>query len=243
MRIAAVLCVCACSSPTVANDAATNDASMNDAPPACDITGTWTGTIDNVAFPSGSGAIAFTLANASAPMGTVIFGNAPPPAPPTDPNAAYPPGFMLGQLQQPMPSQYVEGFVFTVQGGTFDGTRLQFGVVAEQVFEAWCALQTQIWGDGADGGAPYACLPPWNFFCNGQTQICVSTNPQNSSDTITYAQEKQDLCSPGGTCTCTATSCVAPTKVDITFDATCASSTLEGTIAGALGNHAVHLKK
>jgi len=145
-------------------------------------------------------------------------------------------------LQAPAPVDYVEGFVFTIEDGTFDGATAQFGVAAEQVFEAYCALQPETWADGADGGAPYACLPPWGFFCNGQTEICVSTNPNDSTQTITYSVEKQDLCSPGGTCVCDATSCNALANADVTFTLACsgASQSLDGTIAGVLGSHAVH---
>jgi hypothetical protein len=168
------------------------------------------------------------------------FGNAPPPPPPTDPNGAYPANLTTAPLQAPMANQYVEGFIYTVVNGTFDGSRLQFGVVAEQVFQAYCAIQPQTWGYGPNGTAPYECLPNWGFSCGIQT--CTSTNPNDSSQTITYATVKQSLCGTPGVCVCTATSCAAPTIVDITFDMMCSGS-LDGSIAGALGDHNIHLKK
>ncbi len=237
---------CACSNAASVADAG-HDANDNDAIDgaiACIPTGTWSGPIDNVAFPSGSGAVTLALSqNGNAIAGTVTFGKGLPPPAPTDPNAVYPPNLAVSALQQPMPNDYVEGFVFTIENGTFDGSRLQFGVVAEDVFAAYCALQPQTWADGSDGGAPYACLPPWGFFCNGQTEMCTSTNPNDSSQTITYSVEKQDLCSPGATCICNATTCAVTTTPDIAFDMTCTNGAFSGTIAGALGSHAVSVAR
>jgi hypothetical protein len=233
---------CACSDSVAPSDAATTNDAATEAPLACAIDGTWTGEIDNENFPSGTGAMTLVVASDLA-SSTVVFGNTPPPPAPTDPNGVYPPGLSQGQLQMPAPNDYVEGFVYAAANPTFDGTNLALSVASTEVFQAYCALQPETWADGADGGAPYACLPPWGFFCNGQTETCVSTNPNDSSQTITYSVEKQDLCSPGGTCVCDATACNAQSVVDITFALACTGNALDGTMTGALGNHAVHLAR
>ena len=183
MRALACLVLLGCSAQDVAPaDAAVTDtdaADGGDASASCDATGAWSGPIDNVAFPSGSGAVAFTLSqNGTAITGTLVFGKGPAPPAPTDPNAKYPPDLAVSALSQPLPNDYVEGFVFTIANGTFDGSRLQFGVVAEDVFAAYCALQPQTWAEGTDGGAPYACLPPWGFFCNGQNRNVHVDEPE-----------------------------------------------------------------
>jgi hypothetical protein len=175
--------------------------------------------------------------------GTATFGNAQPPPPPTDPNGAYPPGLTADAMQAPAPANYIEGFVFTILGGTFDGSRAKLGVQSTEVFKAWCELQPEVWGNGPDGGAPYSCLPNWGFSSNGAA--CTSTNPQNSAQTIDYSCEKLGPCGPfGGTCQCTAASCTVPVATpSIPFDLVFSSTSLDGSIAGDLGDKNVHLKK
>lgn len=203
-----------------------------------DLAGTWVGYVESYKFPSGSDAVTFQISGVVA--GTVTFGGAPPPPAPTDPNGAYPPGLVSSMMQAPAPSQYLEGFVLTMLAGSFDGARLKLGVQSTQVFKAWCELQTQIWGNGGDGGAPYSCLPNWGYSGDGTT--CSSTNPANSSQTITYTCEKLGLC--GGVCECTLTSCTVPvTAPTITFDMVYTPGKLDGSITGDLGDKNVHLKK
>ena len=213
--------------------------STPDAAPAT-LDGTWVGYLENYKFPSGSDAVTLTLTNnAGVLTGTASFGNGPAPPPPTDPNAAYPPGFTGGM--QFTPSLYMEGFVFTVLDGTFDGSRVQLGVQSTEVFKLYCGLQTQIWGQASDGGAPYACLPNWGFLdMNGS---CSSTNPRDPTQIIAYPCEKLALCN-SSVCQCTQTSCALPVATPtIHFDMVFTPGSLDGSIAGDLGSVNVHLKK
>ncbi|HSQ66617.1 MAG TPA: hypothetical protein VLM85_25525 [Polyangiaceae bacterium] len=212
--------------------------------------GNWVGTIDNVTFPSGSNAVAFTLTHSGGVVtGTVVYGNAPPPPAPSDPNAAYPPGFVVTSPQQPIPENtFVEGSVLTILGGTFDGSHVTLGNESYEVFKAWCAIQAPTWGWGTNGGAPYHCLPNWGWTSTGAT--CTSPNPQDSSQVLTYACEKGYLCFPIGSqslCQCDAGSCsLWEPGPDVTLDMAFVPTTLDGTITGIDGTsnaHHVHLKK
>jgi hypothetical protein len=224
-----------------ATDGGSSSADASILPQSSCVDGAWTGYIENFDFPSNSDAITLTLtSNGATVSGTVTFGAGSPPPTATDPNGVYPPGFQSqGAMTTPSPATYIEGTIFTALGGTFDGSRLQLGIATAEVFKTWCAIQPQTWLQQPNGPPYYECLPNWGFSCNPST--CSSTNPQNASQTITYPAEKLWLCQQ--VCQCDATTCSAPvTTADVKLDTVC-SGTLDGSIAGSLGTHNVHLKK
>lgn len=211
--------------------------------------GNWAGYIESFQLASGSDSVAFTLTtNAGVVTGTVTYGDGPQPPAPTDPNGVYPPTYVNSQQSGPnlggtlAPQNYIEGFHFTIAGGTTDGSRVRFGTQSTELFKPWCELQTQTWSEGNNGAPPYACLPNWGF--QSDAASCSSTNPADASQTITYPCEKLALCEGASVCTCDASSCDVPTTTpDISFDMVFTPGALDGSITGSLGNENVHLKK
>lgn len=130
------------------------------------LSGTYTGYIESYQFPDGSDAVVMTLDFASngAITGTVFFGSGPALALATDPNVGYPPGFGSLHVSQQVP---LEGFDFTVLGGTYTAPRVQMSIEQEEIWKHWCEIQTTIYpvdnGNAPDGGCGtplgYGCLP------------------------------------------------------------------------------------
>ena len=211
--------------------------------------GIYTGTIEGFMFPDGSNTVTLNLVFATdgTVTGTANFGTAAMLAPPTDPDATYPPGYgeafpltLFGFTHTDPP---LEGFTFTVLNGTLAGSELQLQVQVSELWTQWCALQTTVYptyngtsamgqdGDAGsivgDGGTcgdfrGYACTP-FGSSSNptGDGPSCqVGTCYQASP--LTFDCGKLDLCWSGtAECACTSTGCtVAP--VDrfgrVTFD-------------------------
>jgi hypothetical protein len=218
-----------------------------DASSPCLPSGTYTGYIESFTFPDGSDTVSMTIVaneNVGAVTGTVNFGNAPMLAPPTSGDVGYPPGVASdGQLP-------IEGFDFTIVGGTYGGARLQVGVVQAELWKAWCELQTpvpQYNGTAPDGG----CGPLVGYGCLGNvsteqgTNGCMVQSCQQASP-VPVDCGKMKLCAGGLTlCTCTVSSCdvsvVAPGSP--AFDMQYTPGHLDGTIQGlqGAGIHNVHL--
>lgn len=212
----------------------------------------WNGYIENHTFPSGSDVITLNLT--TAPDGTVTgtaeFGTVPLYAPPTNPNVGYPPWEEDAGQQQPygVPLPYdPEGFLFTVRDGTLDGSRLRFSVDPDEIWSAWCALQTPYLVSavaGEDGASlyTYSCLPP----SAGDSSPCkVESECQafgecadEDGGLATVDCAKLALCAPQDSpCACDAGSCseaVDPSN-DETFDLQVTATTMDGNLGGGNG--------
>jgi hypothetical protein len=214
------------------------------------LSGTWSGYIESFQFPDGSDTVTMVLAadaNGSV-AGTVTFGNEPPPPPPTDPDVSYPPGYLDMGVAAPSPLLYIEGFHYTVVKPSFDGQRLQLGVITPELWKAWCELQTKIYGSMPDGGGPpYNCLPNWGFM--GSPSGCSQPDP-STGQSVPVDCGKLALCgaepSASGGCQCSATSCTINLDgtPDVSFDMRLSGDHIDGSTSGdTLGAHNVHFTR
>lgn len=221
------------------------------------LSGTYTGYVESYQFPDGSDVVVMKLGFAStgAITGTVFFGSSPALPPATDPNVGYPPG--LGSSPTGLQQIPVEGFDFTVLGGTYSAPRVQLSIEQQEIWKHWCEIQTTIYpvdnGNATpDGGcgAPlgYGCLP--NAATMGGGSSCAISWCQQPAWTPVDCGKLQLCMGLRSVCTCTATSCTIPTpsKGDIAFDMQLASGALDGSVTGLTANggsqvYNVHLKR
>lgn len=218
-----------------------------DASSPCLPSGTYTGYIESFTFPDGSDTLSMTIVaneNAGAVTGTMVYGNAPMLAPPTSGDVGYPPGI----AQTPVAP--LEGFAFTIVGGTYGGARLQVGVVQNELWKAWCELETPVpqYNGASDGG----CGPLLGYGCLGDvsteqgTNGCMVQSCQQASP-VPIDCGKMKLCTVNGleVCTCTASACDVPVVAPggIAFDMQFAPGHLDGTVKGLDDGqiHNVHL--
>jgi hypothetical protein len=216
--------------------------------PGNPLSGVYKGYIESFMFADASDTVVMTLTFAAggAVTGTVLFGDAPVLAPPTDPSVGYPPGYSqsLGS------TSLLEGFEFTLLQGTYTAPRLQLQVAPQELWQKWCQIQTTIYPqyDSAPGGAcgpltGYGCLP--NAATMMSANGCSWSSCQQPSTPIDCG--KLQLCGAGSPCSCTATSCtvqVGPMG-GVSFDLQLVGGALDGSTAGigSQGVLNVHLTK
>lgn len=200
---------------------------------AAELVGKWTGYVESYTFADSTDTVTVTIANSQL-EGSVAFGEAPAPPPPTDPNVGYPPGSDAGVGPQQGP---FVGFAYTIFTPSFDGERLQFDVSPNELWRLWCEMQTPI-ADEANPGA-YGCLPNWGF--ESGPGGCFQTNPQTQQK-VQVDCGKLVLCSMGSPCKCTAEGCSAALAGAIHFDLSVAVPKADGSVSLS-GVHNVHLKK
>ncbi len=194
-------------------------------------TESWTGYIENFRFPSGSDVIKFSFATdpSGQVAGSVVFGNGTPPAPATDPNTGYPPGFgMQSFIQAP-----TEGFVYSIPDGSFAANRLRFSASAFEVWDGWCRMQPAP-TDGSE-----MCLPNWSGGSNGGE--CYLTSPAGKNVTVDCG--KFALCIMDRVCACSPAGCKVSPWPSVSFDVFVANGTASGSVAGIIGEHNVHFIK
>ncbi len=192
-------------------------------------TQSWTGYVENYTFPSGSDVIKLSFAydsNGQA-VGQVLLGNGTPPPPATDPNVGYPPGFT-----GPFLPNEIEGFAYSMVGGTFAASRLRFTIEGSEPWAGWCALQTPP-SDGSSG-----CLPNFSSAEMGGTQCSYTTS--SDGPTIVVDCGKWYLCYgplaiPGGfMCLCSSAGCGAqPGLLSTSFDMFLANGAASGSMVGS----------
>jgi hypothetical protein len=205
-------------------------------PPGGSLLGSFSGYFENFRFPSGSDNVAMTLALGADGMtvtGGVLFGQGPPPAPPTNPNVGWPPPNGLNAS-----SIVIEGYDYLVIQGLLQGTRLTLQVLSDQPFGAWCQLQTMTypWGGGS-----YRCVPNWGSSMGSECEL----TPPDGGAPLPIDCQKMAICQ-NSICACTATGCTlaAPlTSGDVHFDMQLTTGHLDGSTAGLVdtGNLLVHL--
>lgn len=202
-------------------DAGSGDASVD----------TYVGYIENFHFASGSDKVTLVLDSAS--TGTMTFGDGPALAPPTDPNAGYPPDFVAGAITDDPSTRNEENFAYSLTSSARVGDRLTFAVVPAEVWKQWCGLQTPI-SDGQNG---YGCLT--NAGGGGDANGC-HLGVDDAGTPVDCA--KFDLCYGGRICQCSSASCTVdittPRRVihvDVRFDG--------NTITGTTDLGPIHLER
>ncbi len=207
------------------------------------IVGTWRGYIENYKTSDLTDSVELRISQGSL-AGQVIFGEAMAPPPASDPQADYPPP-SDANLAGPSYVGPQAGFVYTLVNPSFVGARLQFDVAPGELYQSWCALQTP-YKDDFNAGDYYNCLPNWGSIGSGGpggTGSCSQMNP------VTMVRVPRDcgqlrLCTPGGACVCTATSCTANLAAPTHFDLAIALPKADGSVVGLDGTtHNVHLTK
>jgi hypothetical protein len=153
-----------------------------------------------------------------------VFGDAPAPPPPTDPNVAWPPSDVFAQMAG------LEGFPYEAHDLRRDGQRVTFTLSRWSPWHAWCAMQTPYPSENlgyacvkallmidpntgtqahdAQGNCLESTTPPTPIDCAIGFPLCVSTPP---------------------ICKCDANGCDAWELPAVTFDITLASGVGEGT--------------
>src|ERR1700722_4186243 len=148
------------------------------------IDGTWHGTIDGFQSASGSNAVTMTFAlqGDGATVGTVYFGGSTAPPPPTDPDVGYPPGLFSSHATTNLAAFFPDGFRHTAHDVVFDGVRLRLRIWTDDVWSAWCSLQTRTYREPESDGSPpfYECEPDWAFTSDGNG-TCQIEDPSTST--------------------------------------------------------------
>ncbi|HEX2671388.1 MAG TPA: hypothetical protein VHM25_10980 [Polyangiaceae bacterium] len=176
-----------------------------------ELSGTWTGYVENYKFPDGSDTIVLVLSSDGSSTSQIKFGNSPLIAPATDPDLGYPTEYEYSPQGGYPNSQSittrgpVTGFEFTARAGSVEAARLRFDVALSEVWTHWCELQTPI---EVQNGS-YNCVPNWGTgLMLGSS--CAQTNPQ-TQQLVPINCAKLDLCATANICNCTAQGCsVAP---------------------------------
>jgi hypothetical protein len=197
----------------------------------------WVGHFDNHQLPNGSDTLTMTLTFAAdgSVTGTLLLGDGSVLQPPTDPDVGYPPGTSFAGVTA------IEGFPYTILGGTRSGSHLMFHVDEEEAWTKWCALQTSYLVFSDDAGPAddeYQCLPgepdgvgvgPTDCFLGSEKVDCG----------------KLELCSLGRACQCSATGCQVYVTQDfyVSFDLMLTDTKADGSTSGALGSYTVHFTR
>jgi hypothetical protein len=205
---------------------------------------TWTGYVENFMFPSGSDALTLTVAADSQgnPVGTIVLGHTTPPAPATDPNVGYPPGYGIGiselnTIAGPV-DFYVEGYPYPFDQGALTPQRLHFTANLEQLWAGWCALQTE----GGDSGS---CLPSAGSMFSADGTSCVYEDRAGQSVSVNCG--KLALCGRVGPCACTQSGCTltsTPGKGEVlSLDIAINGNNANGAVDGPFGTQNVQFTK
>jgi hypothetical protein len=201
-----------------------------------DYAATWDGYAEAYTFsPDGSDHVRLTITADG--QGTLLVGDLPAYAPPTDPNVGYPPGIDYsknGYFQAP---PLWEGFVYPVYGARVETDRIQVGVKTNDIFTTWCGLQTSYdiitgYMSTPDGGGSTATPPPgpgwvpiYGYSClpgpggasssNGGPWECDAQITSTDGGTSYQAVDcnKYWLCTEQ-MCTCSAGGCVSSPVID-----------------------------
>jgi hypothetical protein len=122
-----------------------------------DYAASWDGYAEAYTFtPDGSDRVRLTIAANG--QGTLQVGNMALIPPATDPNVGYPPGESKDQGYGPT-TDLSEGVLFPIYDAQIQTNRIQVGIKPNDLYSAWCALQTPTTTysklELADGGGQY----------------------------------------------------------------------------------------
>lgn len=169
----------------------------------------WDGYAEAFDFEPSSDRIRLTLDENG--EGTLEFGDENPLPPPTDPDVGYPPGYdgSPGARTRTL----IPGFRYSVQGVGVIDSRIELGILPDELYSDWCSLQTPILDEvnSTPSEPVYHCAHNW-----GITPIdnqCSQTNPQ-TGEQVPIDCGKFDLCFGLGPCSCTQDGCATDLSHD-----------------------------
>lgn len=186
--------------------------------------GTWVGYAENYKFDSGSDAVVLVL-DGTAGLGFVVLGNGSEPAPASDPNLGYPPGFVTGAGGAPGSTIY-EGFHYRLLAGELGDPRLKTRASTQELWRTWCPLQTAY-----DRSPGCGCLPDWGHAEDPYpAKRCYQTDPA-SHEQVDVDCGKVGLCDASDpVCRCTAQGCTVDLETNLRFDLTRYGDVLMGSL-------------
>lgn len=190
----------------------------------------WEGYVESHVFPSGSDRvrIVFDAASGDGPRtGIVVFGDAAPPPPVTNPDVGYPPGRPASRVE------IYEGLEYRITEARVDGDRVQITIDLGQLLEVWCQLQTP-YAQGPAG--PYLCRPASS--ATGSASGSCYYEPREGGERVAADCAWLDTCG-GFACTCDASGCVASPGNTVQIDFHVTGDDGDGSMP--LGN--IHLSR
>ena len=200
-------------------------------------TGTWSGHLESFELPSGSDAIRIEIEEGPGGeiTGVVVFGDAPPPPTPTDPDLGFPQGWTLTERVE-------EGFRYTIVSGLREGDRVRVAIDARQLWADWCPLQTPF-PLSTSPGSGFSCVPNLGFSVRDM-DCRLGPDPETGVEEPIDCT-KLDLCLHAQVCLCEESGCfVAPGVDEIVFDLTRdAEGTLSGSVRGIAGTIRTYLRR
>ena len=203
------------------------------------IDGTWRGYVENYKNSDLTDTVEVRIFQDGL-VGQIVFGEVMAPPPATDPQADYPPPSDANMGGPGYTSGPDAGFVFTLMNPSFNGTRLQFDIAPNELYQSWCALQTP-YKDDFNAGDNYNCLPNWGSVSDGTN--CWQPEPK-TMEMVARSCAQIRLCTQSSTCACTPTSCTATLATSVHFDLMVAVPKADGSVVGLDSNvHNVHLMK
>ena len=189
------------------------------------VAGSWRGTFDAYALPSGSSSIRVDVRGAQTPgglCGTVVFGEGDPLPLPTDVSAP-PPGAQSIGIGTPFSRAPREGFVYefyafgprtgfdggslTSEPPAIEGQRIHFSVNALQIYKAWCNMQpSYLWMAGSQdpknfyqfSDPKYSCVPLDAIRYDDTGSAC----PGFLGTSVHHVSCQQAAFCAGGACAC-----------------------------------------
>jgi hypothetical protein len=215
------------------------DASAGDTGPSR----SWTGYIEQYAFPSGSAALKLTVSTdeQGVATGAIVFGQGTPPPPVVDPTVGYPPDFVAQALKHggavPTSSWFymAEGYAYPIDG-TLDAEHLQFRANLAQLWSDWCVLQQP---PGLDFG-PCFTVPSGRQRGSSYSADLQTCSVTNYVEELPVDCGRLLLCGPGGSvCSCTTSAC-SPGTAAALFDVFVTEGTMSGSVNSWFGRYNVH---
>lgn len=181
--------------------------------------GTWEGSVLDFYFDPMQSLKLELRKNADEELvGTFVYGDGEPPAPPESGDEPWPPGYFdnttgklfFGEGPDPMP-----GFEYTVVRGAGCDTTFRIGIATTEPWDEWCSLQ-----EPQLGPYGYGCVIQGNGASSDQTTCTTQDNGQVLG---TYPAWKCEICGVfggGGACTCDENHCYARMDATLTYDFT-----------------------
>lgn len=198
--------------------------------------GTWTGYVENYRSADGSDSVTveFDALSETAVTGKIILGDASAPVP----DYSNPDQYLTGKNFGGAPNDAVpaNSYPFTLVDGKLTGSRVQFIVVNDEIWDAWCVQQTPVRDTTILG--QYGCIANVQYaYGNNECYVGMVGGPRVDCAQI-------DLCDYGGPCACNATQCYIQSGEDARFDLSMQDDRMDGSVAGlSSGALNVHLTK
>jgi hypothetical protein len=230
-------------SPGGGSDASANDGGTDASAAETRQSHSWTGYVEQFAFPSGSAAMKLTVSidAQGVATGAIVFGQGTPPAPVVDPTVGYPPDFAAQVLKHggasPTPSWFymAEGYAYPIDG-TLDAEHLQFKASLSQLWSDWCVLQLP---PGLDFG-PCFTLPSGRQYGATYSADLQKCSVTNYVEVLPVDCGRLILCTGGASvCSCTTSGC-SPGKAAAIFDLFVTDGTMSGSVQSWFGRYNAH---